>query len=215
MTDLFWEAVPDAWIARVLEVALAAPRHTYLLLTKRPDRMRRFFEAWLPERRLATVPDHIWVGATVGEPDDGAGGGSRNCWPSRRPCASSAPSPCSGRSTCGRGSASGAAGGAGGPAVRWVITGGESGGTPARRLVERRRAARRGRWGARRPAGSSAARRRVAAGAPRPVPETQTAFLLKQLGGPTPKAGGRALDGVVWHQYPDGSGFVRPVGEVA
>jgi protein gp37 len=42
-----------------------------------------------------------------------------------------------------------------------------------------------------------------------------TAFLLKQLGGPTPKAGGRALDGLVWHQYPDGSGFVRPAGEGA
>jgi protein gp37 len=65
MTDFFWEAVPDAWIARVLEAACAAPRHTYLLLTKRPDRMRRFFGAWLPEQGLETVPDHIWVGASV------------------------------------------------------------------------------------------------------------------------------------------------------
>src|SRR5262245_48835152 len=65
MTDLFWEAVPDAWIARVLGVTLAAPRHTYLLLTKRPDRMRRFLEGWLRERGLAAVPGHVWVGATV------------------------------------------------------------------------------------------------------------------------------------------------------
>jgi protein gp37 len=41
------------------------------------------------------------------------------------------------------------------------------------------------------------------------------AFFLKQLGGPTPKAAGRVLDGVVWHQYPDVTGFARPAGEEA
>jgi protein gp37 len=41
------------------------------------------------------------------------------------------------------------------------------------------------------------------------------AYLHKQHGGPTPKAGGRALDGLIWHQYPDGTGYVRPVKEGA
>ena len=103
------------------------------------------------------------------------------------------------------------------PAVRWVITGGESGGTPARRLVERApRAPGAGRLA------SPEARWRLrphAAGWLRSLRdqcrETGTAFFLKQLGGPTPKAGGRALDGVVWHQYPDGTGFARPLEEVA
>jgi hypothetical protein len=36
------------------------------------------------------------------------------------------------------------------------------------------------------------------------------AFFHKQHGGPTPKAAGRALDGLVWHQYPDGTGFAHP-----
>jgi hypothetical protein len=97
-----------------------------------------------------------------------------------------------------------------------VITGGESGGTPARRLVERAGAAPRG--AALRPGPRGRRRLRPhAAGWLRAIRdqclETQTAFLHKQHGGPTPKGGGRALDGVVWHQYPDGSGFVRPAGE--
>jgi protein gp37 len=104
------------------------------------------------------------------------------------------------------------------PSIHWVITGGESGGTRVRRLVERAESAHRATGGR----DGRAARWRLtphAAGWLRAIRdqclEAQTAFLHKQHGGPTPKAGGRALDGLVWHQYPDGSGFVRPVGEVA
>jgi protein gp37 len=215
MTDLFWEAVPDAWIARVLEVACATPRHTYLLLTKRPDRMRRFLEGWLAKLGLTAVPDHVWVGATV-----------ENQTMARRrlpellavPAAvrfvSAEPllGPLDLRPRLGPGSGDAAA-----PAVRWVIAGGESGGTPARRLVERAPA----RTGAGYPGGPGTRwrLRPHAAGWLRSLRDqcrgAGTAFLLKQLGGPTPKAGGRALDGVVWHQYPDGSGFARPLEEVA
>jgi protein gp37 len=102
------------------------------------------------------------------------------------------------------------------PVVRWVIAGGESGGTPARRLVERAPA-----WTGGHPGGPEARwrLRPHAAGWLRALRdqcrEAGSAFFLKQLGGPTPKAGGRALDGVVWHQYPDGTGFARPLEEVA
>ena len=136
MTDLFWEAVPDAWIARVLEAACATPRHTYLLLTKRPDRMRRFLDDWLTERGLAAVPGHIWVGATA---ENQTMAGRRLpelvAIPAAVRFVSAEPllGPLDLRPWLRRADANGAAA----PAVRWVIAGEESGGTPARRLVER------------------------------------------------------------------------------
>jgi len=39
MSDLFHEAVPDDFIWRVWEVMADTPRHTYQILTKRPERM--------------------------------------------------------------------------------------------------------------------------------------------------------------------------------
>ena len=41
MTDLFGEWVPDEWIWQVYGVMSAAPHHTFQILTKRPERMRR------------------------------------------------------------------------------------------------------------------------------------------------------------------------------
>lgn len=43
MSDLFHDDVPDEFIAAVFGVMAAAPRHTFLVLTKRPERMREFF----------------------------------------------------------------------------------------------------------------------------------------------------------------------------
>jgi protein gp37 len=43
--DLFHEAVPDAWIDRVFAVMALAPRHTFQVLTKRPERMRDYLRA--------------------------------------------------------------------------------------------------------------------------------------------------------------------------
>jgi len=39
MSDLFHESVPDEWIDRIFAVMSAAPRHTFQILTKRPERM--------------------------------------------------------------------------------------------------------------------------------------------------------------------------------
>jgi protein gp37 len=41
MSDLFHESVPDLFIADVFGVMAATPQHTYQVLTKRPERMRR------------------------------------------------------------------------------------------------------------------------------------------------------------------------------
>lgn len=43
MGDLFHEAVPDSWIDRVFAVMTLCPQHIFLVLTKRAERMRRYF----------------------------------------------------------------------------------------------------------------------------------------------------------------------------
>jgi len=42
MSDLFYESVPDEFIDRVFAVMALTPRHTYQLLTKRPEWMREY-----------------------------------------------------------------------------------------------------------------------------------------------------------------------------
>lgn len=58
MSDLFHQAVPDAFIERVLATVASTPRHTYQILTKRAVRMRRFFTS-------RQVPENAWLGVTV------------------------------------------------------------------------------------------------------------------------------------------------------
>jgi protein gp37 len=61
MSDTFHAALPDEAIAAVLGVMASAPRHTFLVLTKRPELMFRFFEqgdsvaAWLSAAQRAGV----------------------------------------------------------------------------------------------------------------------------------------------------------------
>eukprot|EP01031_Cornospumella_fuschlensis_P021266 gene21266-26057_t len=40
--DLFTEGVPDEWIDQIFAVMALAPRHTFQVLTKRPERMRQY-----------------------------------------------------------------------------------------------------------------------------------------------------------------------------
>lgn len=58
MTDLFHEAVPDAWIQRVFGVMAAAHWHTFQVLTKRGSRLRSLGPdlSWAP---------NIWMGVSV------------------------------------------------------------------------------------------------------------------------------------------------------
>jgi len=42
--DLFHESVPDEWIDRVFVVMGLSPRHTFQVLTKRPERMRAYID---------------------------------------------------------------------------------------------------------------------------------------------------------------------------
>ncbi|MBN9525412.1 MAG: phage Gp37/Gp68 family protein [Alphaproteobacteria bacterium] len=70
MGDLFLEGVPAEAVDRVLAVAALTPRHDYVLLTKRADRMQAHFEAGLSDRgtprRLMAIEDQMQAFTTFG-----------------------------------------------------------------------------------------------------------------------------------------------------
>ena len=189
MSDLFHEAVPDEFILEVWRVMERTPRHTYQVLTKRPARMAE----WVSRRQrsnphLCPAPN-IWVGTSV---EDQAAADTRILHLLRTPAAvrflSCEP-------LIGSVILQGVApyrehdmlwerkflhgfSPVDNKRIHWVIVGGESG---ARH----------------RPFNPDWARslrdQCQAAG---------VAFFFKQHGGPTPKAGGRLLDGREWNEYP-------------
>lgn len=55
MTDLFLDAIPDAFIDAVFATMAQAPQHTFQVLTKRPERMRDYCRARLLGLPLANV----------------------------------------------------------------------------------------------------------------------------------------------------------------
>ena len=60
MADLFGAWIPDEWIEEVFGACVAAPQHTYLLLTKNPERYYCLQDS-------GDLPDHenMWYGITV------------------------------------------------------------------------------------------------------------------------------------------------------
>lgn len=83
-SDLFHYNVPLEWIVQVFAVMIAAPQHTYQVLTKRSDRMRdvmqylyeteegsdalcEAIEPFFPETDLdfTVPPKHIWMGVSA------------------------------------------------------------------------------------------------------------------------------------------------------
>ncbi|MEA3044535.1 MAG: hypothetical protein QOH47_2373 [Sphingomonadales bacterium] len=62
--DLFHPNVPEAWIDRQFAVMAMSPQHTHQVLTKRPDRMRAYFDRMQePHKHLSWVNDDDWDGA--------------------------------------------------------------------------------------------------------------------------------------------------------
>ena len=60
MSDLFHEDVPDEWIDRVFAVMAMAPQHTFQVLTKRSDRMRRYSNGqWARREALGALMEQI------------------------------------------------------------------------------------------------------------------------------------------------------------
>lgn len=61
MSDLFHEGLSDEQIDRVFAVMARAPQHQYQVLTKRAERLPRYFARWaLP---LSDYP-HMWIGVS-------------------------------------------------------------------------------------------------------------------------------------------------------
>jgi protein gp37 len=58
MSDLFHEGVPDEFIERVMDVCARTPHHTYQVLTKRAERLPRFF-------KQRECPSNVWLGVSV------------------------------------------------------------------------------------------------------------------------------------------------------
>ncbi len=58
MSDLFHEDIPDKFLNEVFGVIRATPQHTYQILTKRAERLPRYFA-----RRKC--PDNVWLGVSV------------------------------------------------------------------------------------------------------------------------------------------------------
>lgn len=61
MSDLFHEKVPADFIFKVFETMQAAHRHTFQILTKRSDRLRRL-------ARSLPWPTNVWMGVSVESP---------------------------------------------------------------------------------------------------------------------------------------------------
>jgi protein gp37 len=71
-SDVFHEDVPDKFIFEIFTVMARCPQHVFQILTKRPERMRRFVSAYLrfqdgsesPARTFKPFP-HVWLGVSV------------------------------------------------------------------------------------------------------------------------------------------------------
>jgi protein gp37 len=62
MSDLFHENCDPEWIGAIFRVMLLARQHTFQILTKRPEQMRKWFREWyagqLPSK-------NVWLGVSV------------------------------------------------------------------------------------------------------------------------------------------------------
>lgn len=63
MSDLFHDAVPDAFIGRIFGTMRDTPHHTYQVLTKRPGRMASWIRRWLDGD--GTILPNVWLGTSV------------------------------------------------------------------------------------------------------------------------------------------------------
>ena len=66
MSDLFHEAVPDAFISSMFTVMAQSTQHTFQILTKRPERMRALMRRWYGPMGNPFGPlPNVWLGVSV------------------------------------------------------------------------------------------------------------------------------------------------------
>jgi protein gp37 len=185
MTDMFHADIPDSYRDQMFEAIRNSPHHRYQVLTKRPEIAARYFQT-------RKVPDSVWLGVTVGvratldRVDILRQIDAKVRFLSCEPLLEQL----DGLSLDG---------------IHWLIGGGESGShlsdpkvSEKRSMVERNfnRATWPYPWKPRtdRIQWARHLRDLCAAGG--------VAFWWKQWGGPTPKGGGRSLDGAEWDEMP-------------
>lgn len=69
MSDLFHDDVPDEYIEKVVQIMTTANWHTYQVLTKRPQRMKKLFSS--KRFQHLAYQQHIWWGVSVDDRDYG------------------------------------------------------------------------------------------------------------------------------------------------
>jgi protein gp37 len=70
MADLFGDWVPFEWQHQVFDACLAAPRHTYIFLTKNPMGMKKALEQWFDQHPgVIHDIDNWWFGVSAGDRD--------------------------------------------------------------------------------------------------------------------------------------------------
>ena len=68
MGDMFHENVPFDWLRQVFAWMHTAKRHTYMVLTKRPERMLAFlkdYSDWIGFNAWPREYQHVWLGVSV------------------------------------------------------------------------------------------------------------------------------------------------------
>lgn len=65
MSDLHHPDFGRTELDQVYDAMLRTPRHDYLVLTKRPQRMADYVLRWLDRRALTALPSHIWLGTSI------------------------------------------------------------------------------------------------------------------------------------------------------
>ena len=226
MGDLFHEAIPLAWIDRIVAVMTRCPQHIFQVLTKRPENLRAYMADPDTPARVAAAsaagggpdgavtwpPPNVWLGVSA---EDQARADERIPSLLDAPAAlrmlSCEPLLGTLSLTHLRGGARSALG-PGEPRVHWVIAGGESG--PHARpphpdwLRGLRDACRAHgaafffkQWGTWAPAGdaASAEQRYLAPDGTQPPDASAAAAVLARVG---KGRAGRVLDGVAWSEIP-------------
>ena len=68
MSDLFHEQSDSEFVKQCFFTMIKAHRHTYQVLTKRPEKMKKFSYLFAKEMKQ-TIPSHIWMGVSVENSD--------------------------------------------------------------------------------------------------------------------------------------------------
>jgi protein gp37 len=62
MSDVFHPEIPDGFIGSIFDVMALAERHTFQVLTKRPQRMAKLLQAWEADGCMWRRDDMLWCG---------------------------------------------------------------------------------------------------------------------------------------------------------